>query len=139
MRIYLFFILAFSISSCKQEFEPIDYGHEACASCKMMIVDRRYSAEMITEKGKVFKFDDLSCLKSYLNENKLSFDNKMLFIADFKNNSSLYIDAKKAIYLNHDYFKSPMNGNCAAFSSITDAQNLKDSLGIVFLSWGSLK
>ncbi len=48
--------LAFSTMGCNTEPQPIKIGEDACSFCKMSIADNRYGAEIITKKGKVFKF-----------------------------------------------------------------------------------
>ena len=49
------------------------------------------------------------------------------------------IDANKAIYLQHEFFESPMNGNYAAFATVSDAKPFMDSLKIPILSWEDIK
>lgn len=127
-----------SLTSCSRGYEPISYGEEACAHCRMTIVDDRFAAELVDEKGKTYKFDDLQCMKQYINENKKEGKN-MLFVEDYLKKTDRPIDATKAVILQHDFFASPMNGNYAAFESDKDAQHLKDSLGITALSWNNLK
>ena len=51
------FIVVALISSCSRSPEPIDYGTEECALCKMLITDQKYGSEIITEKGKNYKLD----------------------------------------------------------------------------------
>jgi copper chaperone NosL len=124
--------------ACKREFAEIQYGKEACDFCKMTIMDNRYAAEMVDEKGKVFKFDDVACMKHYITENKLSDAKAMLFVADFKKDKGAFLDARNAVYLHHEHFKSPMNGNYGAFASADDAKGMKDSLGAEQVTWEKL-
>lgn len=133
-----FFFVVMS-SSCKRQFVEIQYGKEACGFCKMMIVDSRYAAEMVDEKGKVFKFDDIACMKHYITQNNLADAKAMLFVANFSKGNNPMIDARSAIYLHHEYFKSPMHGNYGAFSSQQDAKHLRDSLGVAIVTWEKLQ
>jgi copper chaperone NosL len=137
-QIILLLFACLTLASCSREYEPITYGEEACAHCRMTIVDDRFAAEIVDKKGKVFKFDDIQCMKQYITENNKEGKN-LLFVEDYlkKNNSA--IDATNAIYLQHEFFSSPMNGNYAAFESEKDAQHLKDSLGIAPIAWNNLK
>lgn len=59
-------ILAMFLSSCSTKPEPFNYGKDNCYFCKMGIVDPKYGGEVITKKGKVFKFDDLICMARFL-------------------------------------------------------------------------
>jgi copper chaperone NosL len=123
--------------SCGREYEPIDYGKEACAHCRMTIVDDRYAAEMITCKGRVYKFDDVICMKQFITAQP---DVKALvYVEDYLKKEGGSIDAKSAIYLQHDFFSSPMNGNYAAFATETDAARLRDSLNVQLVKWEELR
>ncbi|WP_276134272.1 nitrous oxide reductase accessory protein NosL [Polluticoccus soli] len=137
LSILMFVILA-AFSSCSRGYEPIDYGKEACAHCKMTIVDDRFAAELVDAKGRVFKFDDVACMKQFISEQNKQGDN-LLYVEDFLKKDAGVIDAGSAVYLRHEFFASPMNGNYAAFKTIADAQRLKDSLGINTMKWEELK
>src|SRR4051812_21927765 len=115
------------LASCKAEFDPIDYGHDACTHCKMTIIDKRYAAEILTKKGKAYKFDDIACLKKYMGEKKMPLDDLSIFVADYRNPESSFLDAQYVVYLHSDMFKSPMNGCFAAFAKPENAWRLKDS------------
>ena len=126
------------LSSCRPEFEPISYGHDACAHCKMTIMDKRYAAEILTKKGKVYKFDDISCLKKYIKEENKPEIDLSVFVADYSNPDNKFLDARDVVYLHSEVFKSPMNGNFAAFAITASVNSLKDSLHTDLLKWGNL-
>ena len=65
----VFMLLLFS--SCKTEPKPIDFGSDACEFCQMIIIDNHYGGELITEKGKVFKFDSGECMARYIKSQHL--------------------------------------------------------------------
>ncbi|MDX1911017.1 MAG: hypothetical protein SFV22_06010, partial [Saprospiraceae bacterium] len=54
--------------ACSTGPEPIRYGQDNCHACKMTLTDRRFGAEIVTKKGKVYKFDDLNCLMGHIGE-----------------------------------------------------------------------
>lgn len=136
-------IVSYSIllltASCKQGFEPVSYGTEPCNHCKMTIVDPRYAAEMITSKGRVYKFDDVLCMKQYADYYTDQSNNASFFVAVYNGGKDQFIDASKAVYLRNDFFKSPMNGNYAAFADASAAGHLQDSLSVVPVTWASIK
>ena len=137
--IVLFVVLTFFLVACSQSFEPIDYGKDACMHCKMTIVDKRYAAEMIDKKGKIFKFDDIACMMHYISENKIPQMDLNLFVADYREHTDNFLNAHEAIYIHHEFFISPMRGNTGAFSSPAEVNSLKDSLHTIVLSWNELK
>jgi copper chaperone NosL len=54
------------MSSCNTQPEAIKVGTDNCYFCKMTITDAKFGAELITQKGKIFKFDDVHCILSFL-------------------------------------------------------------------------
>jgi copper chaperone NosL len=122
------------LTACSRGFEPIEYGKDACAHCKMTIMDKRFAAEMVTPKGKVFKFDDISCLRAATAE----MPGSMLYVNDYTGNAGTALNAATAVYLRHESFSSPMNGNLAAFPDKTAAGPMKDSLQLPLLTWETL-
>ncbi len=124
--------------SCQSSPEKIDYGKEACASCKMTIVDARFAAEMITAKGRIYKFDDIICMKQYATANADAAKDAQFWVAGYTVTDGAFIDATKGVFLKSNAFASPMNGNYAAFDNEASAQHLKDSLNLEYLQWSSL-
>ena len=49
-------------SACSKGHQPINYGEDECEFCKMMVMDKRYGAELVTDKGKIYFFDSIECL-----------------------------------------------------------------------------
>ena len=59
--ISIFSLLTFiTLSSCNIQPQPINYGEDACHFCKMNIIDKQHAAQIVTSKGKAFKFDEQS-------------------------------------------------------------------------------
>jgi copper chaperone NosL len=103
----------------------------------MTISDRRFAAELITEKGKVLKFDDISCMLEHMNENsKMKY--KGIYISDFISPNTL-TDIQTVSLIKGDNIASPMGGNIAAFSSKDSAAAFKQRLSASELDWNKLK
>jgi copper chaperone NosL len=126
-------------ASCKAGFEKIEYGKEACSHCKMTIVDPQFAAEMITGKGKVYKFDDALCMKQFALDYETISKNAHFYIAEYTNGKEEFLDATQAIFLRSDFFRSPMSGNCAAFSTHEQSKHWADSLMIEPITWNNIK
>ena len=111
----LFLILSFS--SCNAVPQQITMGTDNCYFCKMTISDERFGAEMVTAKGKVYKFDDVHCIVSFLKTKEVAPTKiKDIYLTDFCSNHQL-INVKQSLLLKSDILKSPMNGNIAAFDN----------------------
>ena len=51
--------------SCNTEPVPLRYGKDACHLCKMTLMDKKFGGELVTGKGKVYKFDDVNCMINF--------------------------------------------------------------------------
>ena len=120
--------------------QPVNLGKDNCEKCGMTIEEPQFACEIITDKGKCFKFDDLSCLFHHINEKKLS-DSIVtkIYVADYEHQDSL-IDIKTANLVLGQDIKSPMNGGVAAFKSKNHARTFATKTRSILLdSWERLK
>jgi copper chaperone NosL len=105
-----------SLQGCSSGPQPIQYGQDNCAFCKMTFTDKRFGGEVCTKKGKVFKFDDIHCLLSSLQADvPARQDIESIYLTDFEKGG--WILAEDALLLQSPALRSPMNGNIAAFAN----------------------
>lgn len=118
--------------SCSNKPEEIIIGTDHCSACKMRVTDPNFGAELITTKGKVYKFDDAICLKNYLMQEK-DIPVKKLYLS-LSTGTHQLIEVNKAIIIESEWIRGPMGGNIAAFPH-TDSisANLKTNGKII--SW----
>jgi copper chaperone NosL len=102
----------------------------------MTIVDRQHAAQLVTGKGKCFKFDAIECMIHYLDENSTSI--AYYLAADFQNPGEL-IDAKKASFIISEKIPSPMKANLSALASEGEANILLKDKGGQLYSWAELQ
>lgn len=113
--------------------EPIMLNKDMCAYCRMAISDGRFGAELITKKGRVYKFDDMSCMLRY-NKEQTDGHVRNFYINDYTQDNIL-INAEEAWYIRHDDLNSPMRGNMAAFGNEEGAAEHAERLGVVTQTW----
>lgn len=132
-----FFIL--SLSSCKAQPEPIAYGKDNCAECKMTIMDPKFGGEIITKKGRIFKFDDAHCLVNYIKNGKVKEADiaKTLFINYEQGNE--FLDVKSLFFVVSPQLKSPMNSNAASFSTRALADKKANETNGIVMTWDQLQ
>ncbi|MEO6406502.1 MAG: nitrous oxide reductase accessory protein NosL [Ferruginibacter sp.] len=107
----------FLITGCNVSPQPIRIGKDNCDYCKMPISDNRFGAEIVTKKSMVYKFDDEHCIVAFLHSGKIIPTSVSgIYFTDFCSTHQL-IKVENAYFLQSPSFKSPMNGNIAAFSS----------------------
>ena len=86
--------LGLLMASCAPKAEPIDYGKEECAFCKMTIVSPQFASEVVTQKSKAFKYDAVECMLQAPQEDQVA----LHLVCDYLKEGNL-IDATKATYL----------------------------------------
>ncbi|MEX0771166.1 MAG: nitrous oxide reductase accessory protein NosL [Balneolaceae bacterium] len=106
--ILFLFLIAFSaFSACSQEPRAVHYGQDECESCKMIIVDNRFAAQLVTENGKAFIFDSIECMADYTAKNSETAQQSVLWVSSFVNPGT-WINTEEAQFIRHDEIKSPM-------------------------------
>lgn len=104
------------LTSCSVGPEKIQIGKDACSYCKMSIADNRFGGEILTKKGKIYKFDDTHCILGFIKENVIDNENiRETYLVNFEEPHDL-IEATRSILLKSKALHSPMGGNIAAFS-----------------------
>ena len=129
------FFLLFIIISCSNQPEPINYGIDECEFCRMQISDNRYGAELVTDKGKVYKFDSIECLIEFAMVKNLIGDSDQKFLVTDFAQPETFIDASTAFYVHNDNFRSPMGLNVMAFDSEVSRQKFVAESGGNLLNW----
>lgn len=136
-RILTTAILALTLlSSCGQNIEPIEYGKDNCHWCQMRIMDPRFGAEAITEKGRKYKFDSAECLLDYLKESDN--EHRHLLVTDHEAPETL-IDASAASYLVSQKMPSPMGGFLNAFKDKSTANSFRERAGGEVFDWQGIQ
>lgn len=131
-------ILGIVISACSVKPEPLVMGKDACHSCKMTLVDNKFGAEIVTKKGKIYKFDDLNCMVKFYNAGHEPKDNISSCIVAAYTDPTKLLDATKAIYVESEMVKSPMAANIAAFSSKQEMEKFNLEWKGKTLTWNEL-
>ncbi len=131
-------MIIISLSGCTTGPEALVLGKDNCNFCKMTISDNRFGAELITRKGKIYKYDDSHCLLAFLKSETIpEKDIADIYIADFSGNHAL-INTNKAFLLQSDSISGPMNGHIIAFESSTQMKEAKEKYKAALVVWKQL-
>lgn len=142
VSVFALVLMLLSLVACRpsDKPQPVALGQDNCTACGMTIEDPKFACEYITDKGKCFKFDDVSCLFHYLHKQEIA-DSTLLkiYVADYETPDSL-IDIKHAALVLGQDIKSPMNGGVAAFKSMAHAEQFaKKTRSILLDTWERLR
>ena len=138
MKYILILFLSPFFISCNTQPEPLVAGKDVCSYCKMPVADTKFGAEIITEKGKFYKFDDVICMLNFMKEGIATNEKiKSMLVVCYTNNQKL-IKATEAFFLVSSEFHTSMNSGAACFESLKDAQSFQTNFPGKILSWQEL-
>jgi len=127
------------LTACNPKPEQIAFGKDNCAECKMTIMDPKFGGEIVTKKGKVYKFDDVHCVAVFLERRGVELSEIHQTLFTNYNNSNEFIKVKTAEFVVSSRLKSPMGGNAAAFKNEAEAKKKAAELeGSKVTNWATL-
>ena len=137
MKKISYFLLFIAMVSCAPKgAEPIKLNIDGCEFCKMKIADGKFGGEIITTKGRIYKFDDMHCMINYHKENT-AIQVQSFFIHDFNQNNTL-IAAETAYYVKGGEINSPMRGNTIAVQTDEEANRMAKKFKANPISWSEI-
>jgi copper chaperone NosL len=134
---FVFVSIAFLILvSCRVSPKPIDYGSDGCHFCSMTIVDQQHAAEIVTKKGKAYKFDAVECMMNHLKD--IDINTIGLFLVNDYLTPGELVDAKESTFLISKEIPSPMGEYLSAFRSRDVAEQIEAENKGVLYTWEEL-
>ncbi|MBT3253597.1 MAG: hypothetical protein HN995_05695 [Candidatus Marinimicrobia bacterium] len=121
--------------SCEPTVRTINYGQDGCDYCRMTIVEEHYGSELLTTKGKAYKFDSIECLAAFVikDEVKREYIHELYF-TDFEDAGNLY-PLGEMIFVQTKKLKSPMGLNLSGYRN----QKVADDVALLYfgetMSW----
>lgn len=94
---------------------------DACASCRMLISERRYAAEMLDTNGTIYKFDDIACMMRFARAHGKNSPSVRFYVTDHATGRD-WMDARQASFARlRNSSSSPMASGLAAFRNSDEA------------------
>jgi len=132
MKFYTLLLLGTVLVSCSNEPEPIEYGSDQCSFCKMTIVSKAHSAQLVTKKGKQIKYDAIECMVKD-NHNYEESEIAIMQFANYQEPGSM-LSSQDAVFVIDEKITSPMGANLAAIKK----DSKQDEFPEVY-TWNELK
>jgi copper chaperone NosL len=120
--IFIFLALCSLTSACgKTEPQPVELAPEdMCSFCRMAISEKRFAAELITQDGDTYKFDDIGCLLDFNRGREVTQSIAASFVVDFETQE--WVRGEEAYYLRSAELKTPMSHGIVAFKDLGRAE-----------------
>lgn len=138
MKIIKLLLISLLFTACNVSPQPINYGSDACHFCNMTIVDRQHASQVVTAKGKAFKYDAIECMVHSLQDEFKDTEMAHYLVADFNQLGEL-IDATKASYLVSEQLQSPMGANLSAFLNEEAGKKAQEKFTGDTYSWNEIQ
>lgn len=108
-----FLLLALAGACDRGALKPaeLDNQHESCASCRMIVSDRRFAAQLLARSEEPKFFDDIGCLGRFLKEGGARRD-AVAYVADHRTRA--WVPARTACYTCVPGLETPMGSHLLA-------------------------
>ncbi len=121
--------------ACDRGPQEIRIGQQECDHCRMMISQKQFAAQLITQQGRQYAFDAIECMAAFVDSGDgRELDIHALWVPDFLNPGS-WLEAESAWYLQSDGLRSPMALNFSAYSSEDIARSQQSEFGGHVFRW----
>ena len=129
-------ICFFFFFGCVPKQVDINYGVDSCAYCKMSIVDPKFGAELITEKGRVYKFDAIECMVHYDHEMQKP---AAKYLVNVISRPGILVPATDCRFVFSKEMPSPMGANLSAHLEVDDLPVILTDQEIRPLAWDTMR
>src|SRR5690606_6807740 len=102
------------------------------------IVDKQHAAQLVSTKGKAFKYDAIECMVHSLQEDMTDTEIALYLAADFNVPGQL-MDATMATDLVSEQTQSTMGANLSAFENAEKAEKTKEEFTGTTYSWEEIQ
>jgi copper chaperone NosL len=131
-------LAALLLVGCGGGPREIHYRQDACARCRMILMDARYGAELVTRRGKALVFDSIECLAAHTLEQPADAEGaRGLYVTPYDAPNTL-VPAEAAGYLYCEQLPSPMGQGLSAAADRAGAEALLAVHGGRVLAWSEV-
>jgi len=113
-------------ASCASGSPPpaaLDTASDTCRTCRMVVSDAHFAAQIVASGEEPIFFDDLGCLRDYLRQHPRP-AGAAIYVADHR--SGAWVPAASAIYTRLSGTATPMGGGMVAHAD--EASRRADSI-----------
>jgi len=93
----------------------LDEANEQCRFCRMAVSDQRFAAQLVAPYEEPLFFDDLGCLRAFLEGKPKLPSGTVAYAADHQTRT--WVPAERALYTRNDAVATPMGSHVVAHES----------------------
>lgn len=125
--------------SCSVSPQEINYGSDQCSFCRMNIVDKTHASQVVTSKGKQYKYDAIECLIHHIQDEEIAHTPLSYVLVANYNAPGTMIAAENAHFLISKNIPSPMGAYLSAFENKQEAQTAQQKNEGELFDWNTIK
>lgn len=115
---------------------PVHLNKDACDHCRMTIMNPQFPAQLVSQKGRQYVFDDISCMVAFRKDHpEITFVG--FYVSDFSTPHA-FLEVEKAAFIQSPDLHSPMGGNTAAFASQDSARIYQAKFNAQNTTWPAI-
>ena len=132
------------LSACINQYpKEVNLHTDECTYCKMVVSDRQFVSQIVSDKGKSYPFDSIECMVAYAYQSPDIAENAKLYAADYTTQGQWVLLENADIY-HAESVPSPMGLSLFALpseepipSQIADAErmNWDETVNFVVGKW----
>lgn len=96
----------------------LDTRNDVCSHCRMAVSDARFAAQIVAPGEEPRFFDDVGCLRAYLEGGNALAPGSAVFVASYQTRA--WIPAGEAVYLKDESIETPMGFHYVAFADAAE-------------------
>lgn len=121
-KILYVLVSAVLFTACiSKEPQEVRLHTDECEYCKMVISDRQFASQMVSDKGKAYKFDSVECMAAFAIQQKDKTDQSAFYVVNYQNPNE-WIPLEEAVIYQSDEVRSPMGLSFFAIKEEADVQ-----------------
>lgn len=123
---------------CEPKPQPIQYGSDECAYCRMFVTDAEFASQIVNKQGRAYKFDSVECMAAYdiTNEDPANVHSK--WVPNFHNRDE-WVEAEIAVYLHSETLRSPMGLFISSYADRETAEEMQNEYGGDIINYNEVK
>jgi copper chaperone NosL len=105
----------------------LDATNDLCRFCRMVVSDRRRAAQIAAPSEEPLFFDDIGCLKAYLESGPSLPAGARAFVSDHR--TGAWIPAREALYTRNPSVETPMDSGLLAHADAASRESDPEAAG----------